>query len=322
MSLHPVSRSLAGARRPLLAAGLCLLPLLLGAAPASREKSDGPRFGIIVQTDSQGQIRPCHCPGEPINGLGRRNGVFNMIRAFRYPVTVLDGGDCVPDPADPLAGPLRDLMIQAMTAMRYDAVAVGELDLLSGPEHFRRAAAALPLVCANLQTGPGLDVDVPAVRWIDAGEQRVAVTSVLDPLLFYTAPGAFDLYGEDLVLTDAVESLKETVAEVRPKADLVVLLAHASLEGIDGFLDAVPGIDVVVQGHAPERAVNGVPRKGAIFVVPEPRSRQVTQITLTLDPPRPVAVQAARLWDLRRTTREDGRLDDMVEAFEKRHGSQ
>jgi 2',3'-cyclic-nucleotide 2'-phosphodiesterase (5'-nucleotidase family) len=320
MRVHPVLDLRAGARRVLLAAGLCLLPAGPGAA-APPEAGAAPRFGIFVQTDSQGELRPCHCPGKPINSLGRRNGVFNLGRSFRYPVTVLDGGDAFPDPTDPLAGPLRDLMLEAMEQMNYDAVAVGERDLLSGPKVFRRAAGVLPFVCANLQAGPGLGADVPPVRWIDAGDKRVAVTAILDPLLFYTAPGAFDLYGEDLVLRDAAESLTETLAAVRPAADLVILLAHASLEEIDRLLDGVSGIDVVVQGHEPDRAQTGMAYKGALLVVPEPRSRQVSQLTVTLDPPQPVAVQASRLWDLRRTLKEDGRLDALVQAFESRYGS-
>lgn len=322
MCLHPVRQPLriAGRLAAALLGLLAVSPAAAGPAPGA-DSTLTSRFGILVQTDSQGELRPCKCPGKPINSLSRRNGVFNMARSFRYPVIVLDGGDFIPDPDDPLAAPLRDLMIEAMSDMKYDAVALGELDLLSGPEFLRRAAAALPLVCGNLQIDPGLGVTVPPVRWIDAAGKKVAVTAVLDPLLFYPAPGAFDLYGDDLVLRDMEESLGEVVASVRPKADMVVVLAHASLDAIDRLLDAVPGIDVVVQGHDPQLPNPGKKYKGAFLVVPEPHSREVAQLILSFDPPKPLAIETSRVWDLKRTRMEDRRLDELVRAFESRYGT-
>jgi 2',3'-cyclic-nucleotide 2'-phosphodiesterase (5'-nucleotidase family) len=318
MRVHPLLKALVRASRPVSAglAGLLVLGIL---SPAASEET--PRFGILVQTDSRGELRPCHCPGKAINSLGRRSGVFGLARAFRYPVAVLDGGDFIPAPEDTLAAELRDLMVEAMELMKYDAVALGELDLFAGPEFLRRLARALPLVGTNLQAGPGLGVDIPPVRWMEAAGTRVAVLAVLDPLLFYSAPNAFDLYGDDLVLRDAAESLTEALVSVRAEAGLVILLAHASFEEIDRLLEAVPGIDVVVQGHEPEAPTPGTPHRGALLVVPEPRSRFVSQLTISLAPPAPVEVQTARVWDLKRTHYEDSRLDALVETFETRYGT-
>jgi 2',3'-cyclic-nucleotide 2'-phosphodiesterase (5'-nucleotidase family) len=311
----------------LLRVVLPLVGFLLIPYPAVPQNGTAPdavpgdvRLGIFVQTDSRGELRPCKCPGQESSGLSLRRSVFGRARAMRHPVVILDAGDFTPSPDDSLRSDLSALMVKAMGLMPYDAVALGELELLLGLDRLREAARALPLVCSNLRVDPGLDLDIPAVRWVRAEGRRVAVVAYLDPLLFYSWPDAFEIYGESLIVLDPVESLPAILEQVRSDADVVVLLAHASRSEIDRLLGEVPGLDVVVQGHEPGKVDPGSEHDGTWIVVPGPRSRQVAQLTLSISD-QGVARQGARMWDLKLMRAGDRRLDALVKAFEARHGS-
>jgi 2',3'-cyclic-nucleotide 2'-phosphodiesterase (5'-nucleotidase family) len=52
-----------------------------------------------------------------------------------------------------------------------------------------------------------------------------------------------------LVFNDAVATARRLVAELRPRADLIVALTHLGVEEDEKLAAAVPGIDVIVGGH-------------------------------------------------------------------------
>lgn len=299
---------------------MAALAVHAGARPAGANGDETWTVGILAQTDSQAELMPCHCPGLKTNGLALRNGVFSRARALPHPVIVVDGGDFVPAPEDTLRHERAELMLDAMAIMKYDAVAPGGFELQLGRDFVTEAAKRLPLVCANIEWQED-GAEIPRVRWIEAEGHRIAVTAYIDPLLYYDLPGIVDHLDENVIVLDPVENLESVMAEVRSEANLVVLLAHAGLAQIQEVLHQVAGIDVVVQGHAPEDAEPLVRLEHADLVVPGPRSRQVAQLNLVLDADNNVTDRNARLWNLSRLTQGDRRLDDLVRGFQETHGN-
>ena len=234
---------------------------------------------------------------------------------------VLDGGDFIPGEEDTLRVEKADLMLRAMETMRYDAVGIGELELINGLRFLARAAERLPLVCANLKLPPALAAKIPAVRWLDRHGLRIAVTGYVDPLLYYTWPGAFQRSADSLTVTDPVLAVGEVVREVRKDADLVMVLAHGSDEQVRAWLQEVPGVDVVVPGHEPRRA-RQVVRVGDTYLIEAgPRSRCVGDLRLEMKDDGTIAGFGYRLWDLKKQRGiADLRLDAVVKEFQARYG--
>lgn len=50
-------------------------------------------------------------------------------------------------------------------------------------------------------------------------------------------------------VTDALESIKETILEVKGQADIIVLLSHLGILDDQAVAEAVPEIDVILESH-------------------------------------------------------------------------
>jgi 2',3'-cyclic-nucleotide 2'-phosphodiesterase (5'-nucleotidase family) len=246
---------------------------------------------------------------------------LQRARALGAPAVIADGGDFVPGEEESLQVERADLMLRAMELMPYDAVGIGERELLLGLDYLEQAAERLPLVSANVRLSGGSGAKIPRVRWVDAEGHRIAVTAYLDPMLFYEWPRAMEIPPERLLVTDPVESLTEVLDTAWIEADLVVVLAHASREQIEDVLARIPPVDVIVQGHEPELARQVGRVQGTLLLRPGPRSRHVALLDLRLSAENELTRLSYQLLDLRHSRRSDPRLEDMVTEFEAIHGS-
>jgi 2',3'-cyclic-nucleotide 2'-phosphodiesterase (5'-nucleotidase family) len=231
-----------------------------------------------------------------------------------YPVVAVGGGDFVPPEEDTLRAPIAEFLLEGLAAVGYEALGLGELELELGRAYLTRAAAALPLVCANLDSGIA---GIPAYRRVPIGEGRwAAVTGYVDPLVYYEWPHAFD--PGSLGLTDPREALTRVLEAVKG-ADFVVVLAHAPREAIEELAPQLPGVDVIVQGHDPEG-----PRQSRVgettLMIPSARSRDVSLATFVFDAAGHLSRMEPHNWRLQAMERADSRLDAMLKTFMDAHG--
>ncbi len=234
---------------------------------------------------------------------------------------VFDGGDFVPDAGQDLRPERTELMVQAMEIMEYEAVGLGEEELALGPEFLARTARRLPLVCANLRLGPGREGLIPPVRMLERDGRTIAVTGYVDPILYYETPGALERSPDSLLVLDPVETLRPIVADLRARADVVVVLAHGSLDQVREWIPQVPGVDAAVQGHEPGMS-HGLSQEGDTYLIlTGPKSRSIGQLTMTLDAEGHRLRTNYRLFDLKKARGfADTRLEDLVGEFETRYG--
>ena len=138
-------------------------------------------------------------------------------------------------------------MVDAMSRLGYDVVAVGERELNFGQKFLLDAfrKTKIDLVCANLVYR---DDGKPFVK-------PYVVRRVCDVRVAF-----FGLLGKDLRLRafagerpleiqDPFETARRLMPEMRKKADIIVLLSHVGLTEGQRLTLEVPGIDVMVFGH-------------------------------------------------------------------------
>lgn len=241
-------------------------------------------------------------------------------RGLGYPVVVADAGDFVSGPKDTLRTAIAELMARSMERIGYDAVTVGERELTLDPGVLKELAERLPLVAGNVRFSATWGADVPPIRYVDLPGGRVAVTSFLDPVLYYAQPSVFANPGPVSLVEDPVDALTPLIEQARREADLVVVLAHAGRPEIDDFLSRVPRVDVVVQGHDP--VGDGSLRKvqGTFLVVPWHLARAVSLLTLTRSGESGLTEDGFRMWFLQTMKEGDGGLEAMVHDFQLEHG--
>ncbi len=110
----------------------------------------------------------------------------------------------------------------------------------------RAAEARFPFLAANIAgDGPWTPAVIRTV-----GPLRVAIFGLTTE---ETPVATHPRNVQGLVFGDAVATARRMVAELRPRADLIVALTHLGAEEDEKLAAAAPGIDVIVGGHTHTR---------------------------------------------------------------------
>lgn len=139
---------------------------------------------------------------------------------------------------------------RAIPRMGYDALGMGEMEagFVKSTSSKLIYGKDAPLLSANLidsETGKLL-ADAPYVIKKTREGLTVGVTSVIDEK--FVQPYFQQQY--KIGLLPLIDSLKKVVEQLRKESDLVVLLAHTGYETAKRLASEVPGIDVIISGHA------------------------------------------------------------------------
>jgi hypothetical protein len=214
-----------------------------------------PTAAIIISGQQNGYLDPCGCTEGQKGGLGRRLDLLERLRAQGWPLTLLDLGGLIEDPATARGGPKQTevkftVALRALALMGYDALALSADDLKLGVfealGHVLNLGERPQVVAANVAAveGSGLEATVrPSVR-ASAGSVPIGVTAVLDPkaLAALSDPAKADL----LVVKDPAQVLPGVLADLESHTSVQVLLVQGPPETARALALAHPGFEVVV----------------------------------------------------------------------------
>ena len=138
---------------------------------------------------------------------------------------------------------------KAMSLMRYDAMSVGNHDFDWGQDVLAQRAkeAAFPFLATNVvQTSTGtLPSYLQPYIVKDLGVAKVGIIGVTNPAS-NTIVKATSIAGLQF---GPAKDVKPYVDELRPKVDILVVLAHIGSGDATNLARDVPGIDVIVASH-------------------------------------------------------------------------
>lgn len=272
-------------------AGTVAVPAAEAAPTAGRGKKPVKRYALTVMgtTDLHGHVfnwdyfkdAEYQDPAGNAQGLARVSTLVNRIRAERgrENTLLLDAGDTIQgtpltyyyakvDPITAEGGPVHP-MAQAMNAIGYDAVALGNHEFNYGMETLRKfeEQCDFPLLGANALDAKTLRPAFPpyfikTFRVKGAPPVKVAVLGLTNPGI-----AIWDKAYVQGKLT--FPGLEEQAAKWVPKlrsmgVDVVVVSAHSGTSGTSSYGDQlphvenaaanvarqVPGIDAILVGHA------------------------------------------------------------------------
>jgi 2',3'-cyclic-nucleotide 2'-phosphodiesterase (5'-nucleotidase family) len=295
---------------------LLLGGLLLGGASAAGATT--PEVSLVVTADARGAIDPCQCPGLRGSGWGLKAALFRKLHLIRPDALFLDAGGFLPE-APETDTALVELTVRVLEILQYDAVCPGERALFLGPEALRELGRRLPLVCANVRSSDGAAL-FPTHRVFERAGARIAVTGIVDPILYYSWDEAFSERGAAILVEDPAEAIGKAAAVWGP-VDAVVVLAHGDLEFVAALGEALQGVDVIVQGHEP--ALERFPGLAGAAVLIEPGSggAQILEVPLrpgAAEPYRPLKGLGIHLVKSLKQT--EGHVDVMVREYFETHG--
>ena len=188
--------------------------------------------------ENHGSLEPCGCPKRPRGALAAFVGYAEAaVRAAPSPSVRVHAGYWLEDAVDYAGVPRPHVEVQDLWAMR--GLAAANFDALNVTDHdvagLVRVPAdpTLPLVSAHI-TGPGVRRFVVVER----GGLRVGITGVSGE-----APSMADTSAFPRAPIDAAIPV---LAELVTRTDVVILLAWKANDAVRELVDAVPGVDVVI----------------------------------------------------------------------------
>jgi 2',3'-cyclic-nucleotide 2'-phosphodiesterase (5'-nucleotidase family) len=181
------------------------------------------------------------------------------------------------------------LMVQAMNAMGYDALAVGRGELAMGLDVAlaRASEAAFPFLSANLVNKVDRKPIFEPSAIVTKGQMRIGIIG-----LTHEGDGTTNDVQTKATVLDPVNTASRMVAELRNRVDVLVVLSRLGREGDQALAKAVPGINVIVGGRT--RALMPEPdRVGDTLIIQQGYSGEwLGELTFTLDKGVPIDVSA------------------------------
>ena len=222
------------------------------------------------------------------------------LRESQKGILVLDSGDLlfkkyvnlVPENEIGGMGEKAHLMIESFNLMGYDAVGVGDDDLTLGKEFLLEISkkANFPFLSSNLfdeASGKNL-FQFSLIKQVHG--LRVGIFSLLSPDVFTNSS---DPRRKGLNIRPPSEVANAMVKELKPKADLVILLSHLGYAKDLELAQSVQGINMIVGGHTGINLVYPLLIKNTIILQTASRGMFAARLELLFHNDEPVFYNSA-----------------------------
>ena len=258
--------------------------------PAKRANCELP---IYFTCDTRGRLEPCGCFEGQFGGLTRlktfldNEDTDNAVR--------VDIGDAVGGREDFDLIEYRYLL-RAFATLKFDALNVGHREAQLSASQLReiRKSSPVPIVSANLLDKAGGKPIFDSYKIVERRGFRIALIGVLDPR------GLGDDLGAGLVVGDMDSAITRSLAELRGKADLIVLLAFADEETLARLARQFYEAQVILGGKVrqPAQELRKENRSLIYFVTNESRAVGILRLQLAEGAsPKPVKDEIRLLHD-------------------------
>jgi hypothetical protein len=230
-----------------------------------------PAMALIISGEQNGYLEPCGCTQGQLGGLKRRYDLVERLRAQKWPLTLLDLGSLVKDPAASRGGFEEakikyGIALKALGLMKYDAVALSANDLKVGAlevmGQFMNLGEKPKLVAANVAAAPDFQAVIrPSLRTA-TGPVKVGITAVVDPESLNRLADPDKEVALPTVKAPE-DALPGVLADLEKDTEIQVLLVQGPPEMARPLAEKFPGFEIVVgtsdhdPAQEPEMVNNG-----------------------------------------------------------------
>jgi 2',3'-cyclic-nucleotide 2'-phosphodiesterase (5'-nucleotidase family) len=221
-----------------------LLFLLAGLAPLAAQDRVQP-LTILHSNDLHAHLLP------DFNGAGGFAYLASEVREQREHCAAciyLNAGDLVQ--GTPVSTLFRGTPVYEIgNGLGFDAAVVGNHEFDYGWQSVQSFAkiAKYPMLSANIVDEAGNPITGKAFVILNAGGIRVAIIGVVLGDMFTTMVTPKD--AGPWHIAPVIETVRKYAAQVKDRADLIVVLGHITDQEGDAILREVPDVSVVVLGH-------------------------------------------------------------------------
>lgn len=273
--------------------------------PASEAQADGDKvITLLFTNDVESAYDPIPAfwldDIDMIGGIAEITTLINSVRETQPNVFLFDAGDIFTGALAKLTE--GKLAFELMITMGYDAMGIGNHEFEYGVEIFEweKNRAPFPVLGANFFYKDTNHPYAQAHTIIERDGVRIGVIGIMGQ---DAVSAIIPSYIAPLDVTEPAAAVRKSVAELRGKVDLIVLLTHQGktapmqtdaetdprlqrdIDADIALAGAVEGIDVLFAGHAdagtPEPVVH--PETGTLIMQTYGQATHLGYLQLTLD---------------------------------------
>lgn len=213
-----------------------------------------PVFGVDLYYTSctNGQMENCHCPSQPLGAMEKRTAEIERRRSVGEDFFLVDSGDFMPAMQDSFAA---RTMIEIMDLNGYDAIGLGDQEILQGRTIVEEILESLPVVTTNLAYRESGELLAEPFRILEKGGSTLFIAAIIDPdaLQFMS----YDLVNYVTILP--VDSCLTSILASAPADAEVIVLSHSGAIKDVEYASSWENVDLIVGGHSQTR-IPGVDR--------------------------------------------------------------
>ena len=267
---------------------------------------------IVYSGALHGMIESCGCSGNPAGGMTKEKTVVDQLRGLGKPMLYLNPGDLFPFEKRPAK---MKPIAEAAALMGWDALAIGDQEMIEGLGRFRELAAEyrLPYLSANL-LGPDGKRVAPAYMVKELAGIKVGIFAVLgdESYLYFRNDNL-----KGLTIEPTMAAIANVLTELRGQVDYIILLSHQ-----DKYLDRevakrFPEINLIVGGHDEETMLTPVLRGATLRVGVGPAGDYVGVVHLGIAPQCCVRVLSNEIMPVTAQVAQDPKLLKIYQDYVK-----
>lgn len=204
------------------------------------------------------------------------------------------------------------VIVDAMGAMGYDAMAVGAMDAVRGLDVLlaRRDEAAFPFLSANLVDATRGEPLFAPHATVERGELAIGLIGLTEGSILQW-PGV----AERAQALDPVEAARRYVGELRDRVGVLVVLSNLGLERDEELARTVPGIDVIVGARSAQLMQEPLAIGGTLIVQQGYRGEWLGRLQVRYDDAGEVAEATAGFVALTEHYADDSEVAALVDAY-------
>ena len=269
-----------------------------------------PQVALVLTGQQKGYIEPCGCTGLATQkgGMARRHTLVKQLQERGWPVVALDAGNQVRRFGRQAEAKFQ-VAVDGLKKIGYQAIAFGESDLRLSAGVLASTTMASDdqpsrFVCANAAV---FDRSItPQYQIVEAGGKKIGVTAILG------TEEQKQVVSTEIILQTPEAGLDEVMPTLQAaNCDLLVLLAHASLDETKQLIRKYSDFDLVVTtGGRTEPSYQPEPIDGTTVMLVQTGKKAMYSVVVGVfdAPDQPLRYQRVPL---------DGTLEDSPEMLQQ-----
>jgi hypothetical protein len=237
---------------------------------------------IVFTGDSRGELENCHCPKDDFGGLERRANYIKDVRKDKEEMLLLDTGDVLPLFTPEFTRQIITynafISLKAMEVMGYDAINVGESDLILGEKFLEGKSKNLkfPFISSNIvEKSTRQPFFKPYVIKKMKNGLKVGILGVTNE--------RYVINSSNLDVMPNKEMVAKYIEEIRDQVDVLIVLGHIGIPYSIDLANSVSGIDVILSGHWDTEVQEPTKVKNTIIMPNGYRARKVGRLDLEIE---------------------------------------